>query len=359
MPRVVLAMSGGVDSSIAAHLLLEQGHDVTGVFMDHGQTSPARGTATCPADQELGRSAAAASRDAQLVADQLGIPLDVIDFRAEFQQIIDYFVSEYTSGRTPNPCIVCNQRIKFGKLFDYADRIGAAFVATGHYARIGCGADGTPSLRRGIDVRKDQSYALFGIRRELLPRILFPIGEYKKPQIRALATDLKLRVADQRDSQEICFINNDDYIAFIAALRPPGDASGEMITTDGTLVGRHDGIEGFTIGQRKGLGIALGQPRYVVRIEADSRRVVLGTRHELARAWLTASGANWHRDPSVLPGTCLAQIRYMAPAVQARITVLPDQRFRIDFDRPQIGIAPGQAVVCYAGDQVLGGGWID
>jgi len=357
--RIVAAMSGGVDSSIAAHLLLEQGHDVTGVFMDHGQSPPARTAGANPVDPDPSGSTAAASRDAQLIAGQFGIPFDVIDLKAEFHQIIDYFVAEYRSGRTPNPCIVCNQSIKFRKLFDYADRIRAAFVATGHHARIGRGADGTLFLRRGIDACKDQSYVLFGIPRALFPRILFPIGEYKKTQIRSLAADLELPVADKPDSQEICFIPSGNYSAFIASRRPHEDTSGEVICTDGTVVGRHGGIEDFTVGQRKGLGVALGQPRYVVRIEADSRRVVLGARHELSRTSLTASGANWHQDPPSQPWTCLAQIRYSAPAVNATATALTGQRFRIDFDQPQIGIAPGQAVVCYAGDQVLGGGWID
>ena len=367
MSRVVLAMSGGVDSSVAAHLLCEAGHDVVGVFMRHGQQSPVAcatdGDSQLPIvsrlDHKQGCCTAADAEDARRVADRLGIPFYALNLNEEFARIIDYFVDEYTAGRTPNPCVQCNNWIKFGKLFDYADSIGAQYVATGHYARLEPNATGQPALLRGSDDSKDQSYVLFGIQRELLPRMLLPVGTFEKTEIRRIAGTLGLNVAEKKDSQEICFVTSGRYDDFIRARDVDINTAGELVTTDGTVVGQHDGIEGFTVGQRKGLGVALGQPKFVVRIEPDTRRVVLGDREELGRAELTASETNWLVDPNDVPARCLAQIRYNSPPAPATVELLTDQRLTVTFDQPQFGVTPGQAVVCYDGDRTLGGGWIE
>ena len=392
MSRVVLAMSGGVDSSVAAHLLTEAGHDVIGVFMRHGEHSPvacrtesesavgvgghAESTSlkrshTLPIvsrlDHKQGCCTAADAEDARRVADKLAIPFYALNLQQEFGQIIDYFVAEYTAGRTPNPCVQCNNWIKFGKLFDYADGVGAEFVATGHYARLQSRADGSVALLRGVDGAKDQSYVLFGIRPELLPRMMLPVGGFEKPAIRKMAAGLGLRVAEKKDSQEICFVTQDRYDQFVRRHADDGDdRSGELVTTDGTVVGRHRGIEGFTVGQRKGLGVALGGRKFVVRIEPESRRVVIGDRDELYLRELTARDVNWlvgdREDASAKPRRCFAQIRYNATAQPATMKVLPERRLRLRFDEPQFAVTPGQAVVCYDADSnrtVLGGGWIE
>lgn len=366
-------MSGGVDSSVSAHLLREAGHEVIGVFMRHGEmaeetcstTTAAASPGRLPilsgrADHKQGCCSASDAADARRVADRLEIPFYALNLSDEFGRIIDYFVSEYRSARTPNPCVVCNTWLKFGKLFDYADSVGAEFVATGHYARLAAGDAGPPSLRRGLDARKDQSYVLFGVDGRLLPRMMFPVGGHRKEEIRRLAAGLGLRVADKRDSQEICFVSSGDHAEFVR--RRSGsddDRSGEIVTTAGAVVGRHDGIEQFTIGQRKGLGIAFGEPRYVVRLEAESRRVVIGCREELGRTVFFADRTNWLVDHPAEPFRCLAQIRYNSRAVPAAVEPLPGDRIRVTLDDPQPGVAPGQAVVCYDDDRVLGGGWIE
>ncbi|MBN2023171.1 MAG: tRNA 2-thiouridine(34) synthase MnmA [Pirellulales bacterium] len=354
MSRVVLAMSGGVDSSVAAWLLAREGHDVVGLFMRHGQAdAPARSP-----DQHTGCCSAADAADARRVADGIGIPFHALNFEREFDRVVDYFVDEYAAGRTPNPCIVCNTWLKFGKLFEYADAVGAEFVATGHYARLAPGKDGV-ALCRGVDTEKDQSYVLFGIDRDVLGRLRFPVGEYRKEAIREMAREQGLLVSDKPDSQEICFVPDRDHAGFVRRRRPGRDTAGEIVTPDGAVVGRHDGFERFTVGQRKGLGVALGEPYFVVRIEPESRRVVLGRREELARRTLTARGANWLVPPPDGPFRAAVKIRYRSRAVEAVVTPLGEDRFRVDFDEPRHGVAPGQAAVCYRGDRVLGGGWIE
>ena len=372
MARVVLAMSGGVDSSVAAHLLREQGHDCIGLFMRHGEplaaaceTGSASAASLLPIVQarpghKQGCCSATDADDARRIADQLDIPFYAINFESEFGRIMDYFVDEYTAGRTPNPCVVCNNWLKFGKLCDYADSVGAEFIATGHYVRLlhSAGNDVLPTLHRGLDASKDQSYVLFGINRQILPRLLFPVGEYRKEQIRALAEQLGMRVADKKDSQEICFVTDDDYAGFVQRRRGPVDTTGEVVTTEGHVVGQHAGIEHFTIGQRKGLGVAFGEPRYVVRLEPDTRRVVIGTADELLRDELTATDTNWLIDPPTTPFDCQVQIRYNSPPVAAHV-IPHDNRLEVQLAAPRRGIAPGQALVCYQDDQLLGGGWIE
>lgn len=360
-------MSGGVDSSVAAHLLRAAGHEVIGVFMRHGESSPAacasgpRPAMSLPivaSGHKQGCCSASDAADARRVADRLDLPFYAVDFAEEFGRIMDYFVDEYTAGRTPNPCVACNNWLKFGKLLDYADGVGAEYIATGHYARLLPAEDG-PALLIGIDDTKDQSYVLFGIDRAVLPRVMLPVGGHRKDEIRALARQLGLRVADKKDSQEICFVADNDYAGFVRRRRGDEDLSGEIVTTDGTVVGHHAGIEGFTIGQRKGLGVAFGEPRYVVRLEANTRRVVIGTQPELARRELTARETNWLIDPPDGPLRCEVKIRYRSAAKPATVSVLGENRMRVTFDEPRSGVAPGQAVVCYSGDRVLGGGWIE
>ena len=386
MSRVVLAMSGGVDSSVAAHLLLEQGHEVVGVFMRHGEESPVACATQCTplapredshlaerdehtprllpilsqrADHKQGCCSASDAEDARRVAERLDIPFYALNLQEEFQQIIDYFVDEYTQGRTPNPCVMCNNWLKFGKLFDYADSIGAEFVATGHYARL-VARDGVSgyAIHRGVDHAKDQSYVLFGIERELLPRMLLPVGGYTKPQIRDLAAQIGLRVAEKKDSQEICFVTSGNHDEFVQA-HAGHNRGGEIVTTEGNVVGEHHGIERFTVGQRRGLGVAMGERYFVVRVEPTTRRVVIGRHDELARHELTARRTNWQVDPPEGGFRCLAKIRYNAQPCQATAMVLPGRRLQVMFDEPRFGVAPGQAVVCYDGDCMLGGGWIE
>jgi tRNA-specific 2-thiouridylase len=260
--------------------------------------------------------------------------------------------------------VQCNNWIKFGKLFDYADSVGAEFVATGHYARLETRGDGSVSLMRGVDAAKDQSYVLFGIGRELLPRMMLPVGRFEKPVIRSIAAGLGMRVAEKKDSQEICFVTRGRYDEFVRR-RSDRDTAGELVSTDGQVIGRHAGIEGFTVGQRKGLGIALGERKFVVQIEPESRQVVIGDRAELYRRGLTARDCNWldaALQHTSSPRRCFAQIRYNAIAQPATMMPLAERRLHVVFDKPQFAITPGQAVVCYDADEnerVLGGGWIE
>jgi tRNA-specific 2-thiouridylase len=273
--RVVLAMSGGVDSSVAAVLLKDEGYDVVGIFMRTGAAvddAERRAKTCCSVTDAL---------DARSVADRLDIPFYALDFERDFARIQDYFADEYLAGRTPNPCVVCNVWLKFGKLWSHGKQIGADFVATGHYARVVETSDGTTRVARGLDRTKDQSYVLFGLRRELLPHVLFPVGGYTKAQIRAIAREHGLPVHDKPDSQDICFVPDDDYLAFVRERRPLRETAGPIVDLEGTVVGQHAGIEAFTIGQRRGLGVTFGSPRYVVAIEPLSGTVTVGTKRHL------------------------------------------------------------------------------
>ncbi|MBX6314591.1 MAG: tRNA 2-thiouridine(34) synthase MnmA [Isosphaeraceae bacterium] len=351
--RVVLAMSGGVDSSVAAHLLKEQGHEVIGLFMRtgvHTQEAERRAKTCCSVSDAI---------DARNVADRLDIPFYALDFEADFGRIMDQFADEYLVGRTPNPCVLCNIWLKFGKLWAYGKQVGADFVATGHYAQIKLAPDGTLRVARAADPSKDQSYVLFGLRRELLPHVLLPVGGYRKAEIRAIARALDLPVHDKPDSQEICFVPDDDYLGFVHARRPGCDTSGPIVDLDGREVGRHAGIEAFTIGQRRGLGIAFGEPRYVVQIEPKTRTVTVGPRAALDRVGLEAARFNWQGPRPEGPIACQAQIRAQHRAVPATVEPLPGDRARIRFATPQPAVTPGQVVTVYQGDLVLGGGWIE
>ena len=362
-------MSGGVDSSVAAHLLLRAGYEVIGVFMRHGEASAAsckvEATGKNPllpilegrADHKQGCCSASDALDARRVADRLSIPFYALDLQADFSRIVHYFVDEYTRGRTPNPCVQCNNWIKFGRLFDYADSVDAEYVATGHYARME-ERDGQSALLRGVDDNKDQSYALAGIDRKYLKRMLLPVGGYHKPHIREMAAEVGLRVAEKRDSQEICFVASGKHDQFVRE-RSQQSTAGEIVTTDGRVVGQHAGIEGFTIGQRKGLGIALGEPHFVVRIEGKNRRVIIGPKCALEQPLLVATGMNWLVDPPDGPTSLAAQIRYNSRAVACTVTPRDEGReIEVQFAEPALGVAPGQLCVLYDDQRVIGGGWI-
>jgi tRNA-specific 2-thiouridylase len=357
MPRVVLAMSGGVDSSVSAVLLKEQGYDVVGLFMRTGTHGSAVNTRP---DRKKGCCSAVDAGDARRVADKLDIPFYALDFEREFDQIIDYFADEYLAGRTPNPCVVCNNWLKFGKLWSFGKQLDADFIATGHYARIATGTDGESQLLRAIDREKDQSYVLHGIRRQVLPHLLFPIGGYRKPEIRAIARQAGLSVADKPDSVEICFVPDGDHANLIRGRRPDIDTAGSVVDGEGNILGEHDGYERYTIGQRKGLGIATDRKRYVLEIVPESRTVILGDREDLLSTGLRASQVNWLIDPpSEGAFDCTAKIRYRHSGVPAKVTAGVDQEALVDFLEPQSAVTPGQAVVFYDGERVLGGGWIE
>lgn len=365
--RVVLAMSGGVDSSAAAHLLLEQGYEVIGLFMRSGATEET----ACAVDDKKslpvlnlkahkqGCCSASDAADARRVADMLDIPFHALNFQNAFGRIKDYFADEYLAGRTPNPCVMCNNWLKFGKLWDFAEQVGASYISTGHYAQLQPIADESrPALVRGLDRSKDQSYVLFGIHPDLLDKIIFPVGGFLKPKIRELAGEAGLRTANKPDSQEICFIPDNDYFGFLNRYRGPQETAGEMVDTQGNVVGQHTGYENYTIGQRKRLGVAFGTPRFVIKIEPETNRVVIGTREDLARNTLEANRSNWLIDSPGSELRCQAQIRYQHKEADCTVKILDEDRFQVLFDDPEYGVAPGQAVVLYDQDRVLGGGWI-
>jgi tRNA-specific 2-thiouridylase len=367
--RVVVAMSGGVDSSVAAALLVEAGHDVVGVFMRQGTPEAAEpgglpilaGPAAAKPGHQ-GCCSVADALDARRVADRLGIPLYPLDLTADFGRIIDYFAAEYGRGRTPNPCVRCNAWLKFGRLFDHADAIGAGHVATGHYAILKSDVSGTPRLLRGLETARDQSYFLFDVPRQRLARMLLPVGGLTKADVRARAAALGLATADKPDSQEICFVPPGGHAALVAR-RLGGSRAGEIVALDGTVLGQHPGIEHFTVGQRQGLGIATGAPLFVVRIEAQTCRVVVGPRTAVPEAELTAAEATWLVDPPAAAFECLVQCRAQRAAAPAVVTPLPGGRFHARFTGGPTAapgaISPGQPAVCYRDDRLLGGGWIE
>jgi tRNA-specific 2-thiouridylase len=347
---VVVAMSGGVDSSVAAALLADAGHHVVGLFMRLGSAAEQAGVGTCCSlgDAEDGRA----------VADRLGIDFYVLNCREDFERIIAEFCAEYTAGRTPNPCVRCNQWLKFSHLARYADALGDARIATGHYARIVDGPDG-PQLHRGQDRRKDQSYVLFGIDRPTLSRVLLPLGDWTKEQVRRCAAERGLPVHDKAESQDVCFVPDGDYAKLLAdrgvVLHP-----GPIRHVDGRRLGEHDGYERFTVGQRRGLRIAAGHPLYVVRIEPDTATVVVGEDEHLMTAAMTVTGVRWlTARPPTGPLRADVQIRYTHRAAAAEVVPVADGAVGVRFDAPQRAVTPGQAAVFYDGDRVLGGGWIE
>lgn len=350
--RVLVGMSGGVDSSVTAHLLKRDGWDVIGVTMKvWPQDCISRAEDKC-----CGPSAIA---DARGVAHALGVPHYVVDEADQFERlVIDYFSSEYRAGRTPNPCVMCNEKLKFGSLWEKARALGADYIATGHYAIIEHHAD-RAVLRKGRDARKDQSYFLFSLRQPQLQRALTPLGDLTKPEIRAIARELGLKVADKVDSQEICFVPGNDYKAFLRSHL--GEAEfhrGGIYDTSGQFLAPHEGIEMFTIGQRKGLPGGSPYPLYVIDIDAEHARVIVGPESELVRDEFEIDQANWLIDPPTAPLEVTAKIRYAHPGAAAVVEPAENGRHRVRLAEPQRAITPGQAAVLYVGDQVVGGGWI-
>lgn len=353
-------MSGGVDSSVAAALLLREGYDVVGCFMRLGNPEGVEIAETCDASGKKHKQGCCSvndAADARRVADRLGIPLYVLNFQKDFGRVIDYFTREYNAGRTPNPCVRCNDWLKFGRLDEYATAIGADYVASGHYARV---QDG--QLLRGVDRSKDQSYVLFGVPTDHLSRMLLPVGGYEKPEIRRMAEEFDLPVFDKPDSQEICFVPDQDYAGLLERRRGASFDAGEVVDTGGTVVGEHRGFQRYTIGQRRGLRLAIGKPVYVVGVEPEQNRVIIGDKDDLLSTGLIADQINLLTSEAsrAFDGLrCAAKIRYNADPVPATLYRIGDDRIRVRFDEPQSAVAPGQAVVCYAGDVVLGGGWIE
>lgn len=355
MSKVVVGMSGGVDSSVAAYLLKEQGYDVIGVTMQIWQDEE-----QAAQEENGGCCGFSAVDDARRVAAALEIPYYVMNFKKEFKEnVIDYFVEEYQNGRTPNPCIACNRYVKWESLLQRSLSIGAEYIATGHYARVVQLENGRYTLRRSATLAKDQTYALYNLTQEQLKRTLMPVGKYTKDEVRAIAEKINLRIANKPDSQDICFVPDGDYAAYIeeeAGVKVP---EGNFVLTDGTVLGRHKGITHYTVGQRKGLGLALGYPAFVLEIRPETNEVVIGTKEESMTTQLRARNLNFMAVEDLTePLHVFTKIRYNHKGAWCTIEKTGEDEVRCTFDEPQRAVTPGQAVVFYDGEYVLGGGTI-
>jgi tRNA-specific 2-thiouridylase len=355
--RIAVAMSGGVDSSVAAAMLAEQGHDVIGLSMQlYDHTDGERSFGSCCTLDDL--------HDARRVAAAINIPHYILNLERQFdEQVVSNFVREYASGRTPLPCAHCNSDLKFAALLTRAQAFGADAVATGHYARVTWDAGRERhALLRGVDPSKDQSYFLFSLTQAQLARAVFPVGDSLKHGVREYARARGLPVADKPDSHEICFVPDHDYAAFVTSREPGAARAGVIVDEGGHVLARHTGIHHFTIGQRKGLGLPTsptGAPMYVLALTPADQQVVVGPRQALERTSLTASGVNWILEEPRTAVRLTAQIRHRHRPAPASVRALSDRRAEVTFDAPQIAVTPGQAVVFYDGDAVAGGGWID
>ncbi len=352
--RVVVAMSGGVDSSVAAALLLEAGYDVVGMMMRLWTDEAAGGAEhnrCCTPDQ---------MRSARAVADQLGIPFYVLDTQAVFREtVVRYFIDGHRAGDTPNPCLACNRQIRFDWLLRNALALEADYMATGHYARVSDDGVGRRQLRKGIDESKDQSYVLSVLNQGQLSRALFPIGEYTKAQARQIAARLGFDAASKKDSQDLCFLGDQDYRSFLRRHAPDLSQKGPIVTRDGEILGEHGGLSNYTIGQRKGLGVSSNQPLYVLAMNPSRQALIVGGRDELGRDELVATGVNWiSEEAPAMPFRAEVKIRYQATPQRAWIEPTDNGGFRARFDAPQRDITPGQAAVVYQGELCLGGGLI-
>jgi tRNA-specific 2-thiouridylase len=352
--RVVVAMSGGVDSSVAASLLAEAGHDVVGLSMQlYDQRDPSQSFGSCCSLDDL--------YDARRVAATIGIPHYIVNFEERFREtVVDNFVSEYAAGRTPIPCVHCNADLKFSTLAERAAAFDAAGVATGHYARVRFDEDTRRyHLLRGVDPGKDQSYFLFSLTQDQLAHALFPVGDLTKAEVRAHAVRLGLSVADKPDSHEICFVPDGDAAGFVERRLDEGAREGAIVDTGGRTLGRHAGVHRFTIGQRKGVGVSTGTPMYVIRLEPETSRVVVGPREELGRLEFTAKQVNWIAGAAPDgPARLTVRIRHRHQDAPAVVTPTGSATVHVRFDDPQMAVAPGQATVFYEGQDVVGGGWI-
>ncbi len=346
MSKIAVAMSGGVDSSTTAALLQQQGHEVIGITMR--------------LFEPLKTGPGSAVHDASVVAAHLGIPHHVANFEDDFNSlIISDFIEQYKNGQTPNPCVRCNRFIKLGLLLDKARELGAEFLATGHYVRKTVDPDGTCHLRTARNIRKDQTYFLYTLTQPQLQQIIFPLGEVEsKDEVRRLAAEFGLPVASKGDSQEVCFIPNDDYVAFLEGQGGITATPGKIVHLDGTVVGRHKGTHRYTIGQRKGMGIAWSEPLHVLAIDTLNNRLVVGEQQHLLKPGLTAEEVSWLTQPPAEEFETTCKIRYRHQPVPCRVIIRPDNRCRVRFHEPQRSVTPGQALVFYQGDEVLGGGRI-
>lgn len=355
MKKVVIGMSGGVDSSVAAHLLKEAGYDVIGVTMQIWQDED-----QCSLEENGGCCGLSAVDDARRVANQLDIPYYVMNFKQQFREnVMDYFVDEYLNGRTPNPCIACNRYVKWESLLDRSLSIGADYIATGHYARVVQLENGRYALKKSATAAKDQTYALYNLTQKQLSHTIMPVGEYTKDEIRAIAAKIGLNVANKPDSQEICFVSDDNYAGFIEDYTGKKIKPGNFVDLNGKVLGKHQGIIHYTVGQRKGLGIALGKPAFVVAIRPETNEVVIGTNEDVFCNTLIANRLNAMSVEKFTDGMELtAKIRYNHEGAKCRIYVTGEDELRVEFDEPQRAITPGQAVVFYDGEIVAGGGTI-
>lgn len=353
--KVVVGMSGGVDSSVAAYLLKEQGYEVIGVTMQIWQDE-----ASHIQEENGGCCGLSAVEDARRVAERLGIRYYVMNFRQEFQEnVIDYFVDEYQHGRTPNPCIACNRYVKWESLLQRSLEIGADFIATGHYARIDKLPNGRFALKKSVTAAKDQTYALYNLTQDQLSHTLMPVGEYEKDHVRKIAEEVGLPVAHKPDSQEICFVPDNDYASFIERETGKQIENGNFVDIYGNVLGKHKGITHYTIGQRKGLGIALGHPIFVTEIRPETNEVVLGENEDLFTTTVRANRLNFMSVPSIEGEMrAMAKIRYNHRGDDCTIRMVDEDVIEVQFDKPQRAATPGQALVIYDGDYVLGGGTI-